>query len=65
MRDGKLQIGLVFDVGGRGDKSFNDSAYNGLEIAKRSMAPIFSLLSHKGKELIVRRLCARWQQILI
>lgn len=30
----KLRIGLVFDVGGRGDKSFNDSAYNGLEIAK-------------------------------
>jgi len=25
-----LKVGLVFDVGGRGDKSFNDSAYNGL-----------------------------------
>lgn len=24
------KIGLVFDVGGRGDKSFNDSAYNGM-----------------------------------
>ncbi len=31
----KLKIGLVFDVGGRGDKSFNDSAYNGLEMAKQ------------------------------
>ncbi len=31
----KFKIGLVFDIGGRGDKSFNDSAYTGLvEIAK-------------------------------
>jgi basic membrane protein A len=27
------KIGLVFDVGGRGDKSFNDAAYRGLEKA--------------------------------
>ena len=26
----KFKVGLVFDVGGRGDNSFNDSAYNGL-----------------------------------
>jgi basic membrane protein A len=31
----KYKIGLVFDIGGRGDQSFNDSAYNGLvQIAK-------------------------------
>ena len=29
----KIKIGLVFDVGGRGDKSFNDAAYAGLERA--------------------------------
>ncbi len=29
------KIGLVFDVGGRGDKSFNDSAYNGLDLARK------------------------------
>ena len=28
------RIGLVFDVGGKGDKSFNDSAYRGLQWAK-------------------------------
>ncbi len=28
------QVGLVFDVGGKGDKSFNDSAYRGLQWAK-------------------------------
>jgi len=31
---GKIKVGLVFDVGGRGDKSFNDAAYRGLEKAK-------------------------------
>src|SRR4029077_11168121 len=32
-----LKVGLVFDVGGRGDKSFNDAAYAGLERAKREL----------------------------
>ncbi len=32
-----LRVGLVFDVGGRGDKSFNDSAYRGLEKAKEDL----------------------------
>ena len=27
---GALKVGMVFDVGGKGDKSFNDSAYRGL-----------------------------------
>lgn len=31
----KLKVGLVFDVGGRGDLSFNDSAYAGLEKASK------------------------------
>lgn len=34
---GGLRVGLVFDVGGRGDKSFNDSAYRGLERAAREL----------------------------
>jgi len=33
----KLKVGLVFDVGGRGDKSFNDGAYRGLERAKKEL----------------------------
>jgi basic membrane protein A len=32
-----LQFGLVFDVGGLGDKSFNDSAYEGLIRARDSL----------------------------
>ena len=31
------KVGLVFDVGGRGDKSFNDSAYRGLERAEKEL----------------------------
>jgi len=31
----RLQVGLVFDVGGKGDKSFNDAAYRGLTEAAR------------------------------
>ena len=29
----KMRVGLVFDVGGKGDQSFNDSAYRGLQWA--------------------------------
>jgi basic membrane protein A and related proteins len=35
-------IGLVFDVGGRGDKSFNDGAYRGLERAKAELGVDFA-----------------------
>lgn len=31
----KLKVGIVFDSGGRGDKSFNDSAWAGIERAKK------------------------------
>ncbi|MBN6057351.1 BMP family ABC transporter substrate-binding protein [Nonomuraea sp. RK-328] len=34
---GALKVGLAFDVGGRGDKSFNDAAYAGLEKAKTEL----------------------------
>ncbi len=46
---GKLQAGLVFDVGGRGDKSFNDSAYNGLEIAKAKHGITFLYIEPQGE----------------
>jgi len=32
-----VSVGVVFDVGGRGDKSFNDGAYNGAERATREL----------------------------
>lgn len=30
----QLKVGIVFDLGGRGDKSFNDSAWRGIDRAK-------------------------------
>jgi basic membrane protein A and related proteins len=33
----RLRVGIVFDVGGRGDKSFNDGAYNGAQRAIREL----------------------------
>ncbi|MGW6455540.1 BMP family lipoprotein [Streptomyces sp. NPDC055078] len=35
--DGKLKIGMAYDVGGRGDNSFNDSAARGLDKAKADL----------------------------
>ncbi len=32
--EGDVQVGLAYDVGGRGDQSFNDSAYAGLKKAQ-------------------------------
>ena len=32
-----LDVGIVFDLGGRGDKSFNDGAYLGAERARREL----------------------------
>ena len=32
-----VKVGIVFDVGGRGDKSFNDGAYNGGEKAEKEL----------------------------
>ena len=31
----ELKVGLAYDTGGRGDRSFNDSAYAGVEAAHR------------------------------
>ena len=61
-------IGLVYDIGGRGDQSFNDSAFRGLEQASeelgadtRDLEPdaggenrgeLLQLLADEGRELI-------------
>jgi len=39
-----FKVGLVFDVGGRGDKSFNDSAYRGLVRAKKELGVNFEYI---------------------
>ncbi|WP_320047136.1 BMP family ABC transporter substrate-binding protein [uncultured Ilyobacter sp.] len=36
-KDETLKVGIVLSIGGLGDKSFNDSAYRGLEQAKKDL----------------------------
>ena len=54
-------MGLVFDIGGRGDKSFNDAAYNGLERAKSELGVSYTTLETSegsDREAQLRQLAA-------
>lgn len=42
MEDSGLAVGLVYDIGGRGDQSFNDSAAVGLERAESDLGVVFA-----------------------
>jgi basic membrane protein A len=58
---GSFPVGLVFDIGGRGDKSFNDAAYAGLEQAQRELGITFTTLeTNEGsdREAQMRQLAA-------
>ncbi len=55
------EVGLVFDVGGRGDKSFNDAAYLGLQMAKDSLGVSFQYIEPSGgsdRESALRQLAS-------
>lgn len=60
-------MGLVFDIGGRGDKSFNDAAYKGLERAKRELGVDFQTLETgegSDREAAMRQLAAGGSQLV-
>ena len=62
-----LKVGLVFDVGGRGDKSFNDAAYAGLERAQKTLGvEIQTLETGEGndREAALRQLAAGGSQLV-
>jgi basic membrane protein A len=46
----RYHIGLVFDVGGRGDKSFNDAAWEGISRAARELGVTTEILEPRGAE---------------
>jgi len=46
----RFRVGLVFDVGGRGDKSFNDAAYEGISRAARELGVTTEILEPSGAE---------------
>jgi basic membrane protein A len=55
------RVGLVFDVGGRGDKSFNDAAYAGLQRGKQRLGVDFTTLEMgegNEREAALRQLAA-------
>lgn len=61
------RVGLVFDVGGRGDKSFNDAAYAGLERAQRQLGVAFTTLETgegSDREAQMRQLAAGGNQLV-
>jgi basic membrane protein A and related proteins len=63
-----LRVGLVFDVGGRGDKSFNDAAYLGVLRAERELGAEVSFLepsSTEDREAALRLFAARGLDLVI
>jgi basic membrane protein A and related proteins len=66
--DSPVHAGVVFDVGGRGDKSFNDGAYNGAERAHEELAvPVRLIEPGEGsdREAGLRLLAAEGMDIII
>jgi basic membrane protein A len=64
----KPRVGLVFDVGGRGDKSFNDAAYLGMSRAERELGVEVSYLepaSTEDREAALRLFAARGLELVI
>lgn len=64
---GTLKVGLVFDVGGRGDKSFNDAAYRGLERAKQSLGIDYEYIEPgegADRESALRKLASKGADII-
>jgi basic membrane protein A len=63
----RLKVGLVFDVGGRGDKSFNDAAWAGLERARTGLGvAVQTLETGEGndREAALRQLAAAGNQLV-
>jgi len=64
----RLRVGLVFDVGGRGDRSFNDAAWRGLEQARDQLGADIRTISPAGstdRESALRQLAAGGADLVI
>jgi len=63
-----VRVGLVFDVGGRGDKSFNDSAFTGLTRAQQDFGVTTEMIEPSGaedREAAMRLFAARGFDLVI
>ena len=64
----RVRVGLVFDVGGRGDKSFNDAAYAGILRAEKELGVTVELLepaSSEDREAAMRLFAARGFDLVV
>ncbi len=62
-----IEVSLVFAVGGRGDKSYNDLAYDGLLRAEKELGIKFQIATpHEGsdREMYLRRFAAGKSKII-
>lgn len=65
---GGFRVGLVFDVGGRGDKSFNDLSFAGLQRAQNELSVYAEFVEPNGaedREAALRLFAARGFDLVI
>lgn len=63
-----IRVGLVFDVGGKNDKSFNESAYRGLERARADLGVSIQMIEPSegaDRESALRRLAEDGNDLVI
>lgn len=63
-----FQVGLVFDVGGKGDRSFNDAAFEGVQRAAREFSirvSDFEPGQDADREVGLRKLASRGYDVVI
>jgi basic membrane protein A len=64
----RVRVGLVFDVGGRGDRSFNDAAWRGLERVRDELGADIETIEPGGgadRESALRQLAAHGDDLVI
>ena len=67
-REDAIDVGIVFDVGGRGDKSFNDGAYEGAMRAERELGASVRLIEPgegSDREAGLRLLAAEGMDLVV
>ncbi len=67
-RETPVSVGLVFDIGGRGDNSFNDAADRGLERAKAELGVRTEVLEPgdgADRESALRQLAAKEHDLIV
>ena len=60
--EGKLKVAMVYSVGGKGDKSFNDSAYAGLQRAMKEFGVEVAEYEPKDASVEIRNQLAEYAQ---